>query len=195
MSKFIGRIFGLVAAALVGAVSSPAQAEIPLDVHTLQLQAMVEAQLQGLNWKVGDRTSYKLSGGIINGKVEGQVREETATGFWVQQDMDMGFLGKQKVEILYNKNTGAVEKLLVNGKEEKIPSQDSIEVIEMKEARVRVPAGEYDAIYVKIKDKENNQEQEAWLNPKEIPVSGMLKSIANSPLGKITQELTSFKKN
>jgi hypothetical protein len=135
-----------------------------------------------------------MSGGFINGTIAAFVRQDTGSGFWVQQDADLGFMGKQKIEILYNKNTGAVEKILANGKEQEIPSQNDVEIIEMKESHIRVAAGEFDAIYVKIKDKKNNQEQEAWINPREIPISGMLKSIANSQFGKITQELTSFKK-
>lgn len=191
MAKFMG---WLAAAVLMLSVSTPAHAEFVPDYSAMQAQAMIEAQFQGLNWKVGDKANYKLSGGFINGTVAAFVRQDTGTSFWVQQDMDLGFMGKQKVEILYNKSTGQVEKILANGQEQQIPSAKDIEVIEMKESHISVPAGSFDAIYVKIKDKKNNQEQEAWLNPQAIPISGMLKAIADSQLGKITQELTSFLK-
>jgi hypothetical protein len=207
MSRVIGF---LTAALLASVVSSPApasanqvvQSERATDLFTRQLlgqvsvhnAVMAETMLQGLTWKVGDSASYKLNMMIFSGKVETQVREDTGEGFWVQQDMDLGFLGKQKAEILYNKSTGEVIKFLVNGQEQQIPSASDIEVVEMKESHITVPAGAYDAIYVKVKDKKNNQEQEAWLNPKEIPISGILKSIGNSQLGKITQELTTFRK-
>jgi hypothetical protein len=104
--------------------------------------------------------------------------------------MDMGFLGKQKVEILFDKATGQVKKLLANGQEQQLPSTSNIEVVETKEDRVTVPAGTFDAIYAKIKDRDNGQIQEAWVNPQEVPITGMVKAIADSQLGKINQELT-----
>ena len=61
--------------------------------------------------------------------------------------------------------------------------------------KVTVPAGTFDTIYIKIKDKANNDQiSEQWVNPRDIPLSGMVKSLADSQLGKVTIELTSFKK-
>ncbi len=154
--------------------------------------AIVQSQVSamGLKWRVGDKADYKLAGGIINGTVKSFVREDNGSEIWVQQDMDMGFLGKQKVEILFDKATGQVKKLLANGKEQTVPDASNIEVMETKEDKVTVPAGTFDAIYAKIKDKSNDQIQEAWINPQEVPINGMVKAIADSQLGKITQELT-----
>ena len=47
--------------------------------------------------------------------------------------------------------------------------------------------------YLKVKDKTNNQLSEQWVNPRDIPLSGMLKTLADSQMGKVTVELTSFK--
>ncbi len=152
------------------------------------IQSQVSATM--LKWKVGDKADYKMAGGFINGTVKSFVREDNGTEIWVQQDMDMGFLGKQKVEILFDKATGQVKKLLANGQEQQLPSTSNIEVVETKEDRVTVPAGTFDAIYAKIKDRDNGQIQEAWVNPQEVPITGMVKAIADSQLGKINQELT-----
>lgn len=157
-------------------------------VQTAIVQSQVSAM--GLKWKVGDKADYKIAGGIINGTVKSFVREDNGTEIWVQQDMDMGFLGKQKVEILFDKATGQVKKLLANGKEQTLPDPSNIEVLETKEDKVTVPAGTFAAIYAKIKDKSNDQIQEAWINPQDVPINGMVKAIADSQLGKITQELT-----
>lgn len=190
----MSKIYGFLAAALMTiAAAAPAHAEILIDVNAIEQAAMTEARLTGLNWKVGDKASYKMSGGFINGTAENVVREETNNGFWMVQDMNLGAIGKQKIEILFNKNTGAVEKVLVNGKEEKLPAQGDVEIIETKEARIKVIAGEFDAIYAKVRTKSDNRTQEAWLNPQAVPMSGMLKVIAETQFGKITQELTSFK--
>lgn len=154
--------------------------------------ALVQSQVSAtaLKWKVGDKADYKMAGGILNGTVKSFVREDLGSEIWVQQDMDMGFLGKQKVEILFDKATGQVKKLLANGQEQSLPDTSNIEIVETKEASVTVPAGTFDAIYAKIKDKSNDQIQEAWINPQEVPINGMVKAIADSQLGKITQELT-----
>lgn len=157
-------------------------------VQAAVVQSQVSATM--LKWKVGDKADYKMAGGFINGTVKSFVREDNGTEIWVQQDMDMGFLGKQKVEILFDKATGQVKKLLANGQEQQLPSASNIEVVETKEDRVTVPAGTFDAIYAKIKDRDNGQIQEAWINPQEVPITGMVKAIADSQFGKINQELT-----
>lgn len=187
------KFLGLIAAALV-ATGSVAQADVTFfDAQAFQAQAMVEAATAptGLNWKVGDQADYKIAiGGFINGTSHNFVREETATSVWMQQDMDMGFMGKQKIEILMTKATGAIEKMLVNGKEETPPDASDAEVVEMKEDKVTVAAGTFECIYAKIKSKKDGSIQEAWINPQAVPMSGMLKALADSQFGKVTQELT-----
>ncbi len=162
--------------------------------------ASQQAQIQGvvgtfgLNWKVGDENNYKLNmGGFLNGTMKISVREIGADGIWLVQDVDL-MIQKQKIEVLLDPNTGVIKKMLVDGKEQAPPKAD-YEVLEQKEDKVTVPAGTYDAIYIKIKDKANNNAvSEQWVNPRDIPISGMLKSLADSQLGKVTIELVSFKK-
>jgi hypothetical protein len=45
--------------------------------------------------------------------------------------------------------------------------------------------------------KQNGQDTtaEQWVNPKQVPVMGMVKIIAQSQMGPVTAELTSFKRN
>jgi hypothetical protein len=190
MTKF----FGMIAAALAAVtVSSAARADVAFDASALQNATMLEAGLrQGLNWHVGDKASYSLNiGGFIKGKSDNIVREDTGTAFWMVQDMDL-MIQKQKVEALINKSTGQIEKLLVNGQEQSVPKSDQ-QILEMHEDHVTVAAGSFDCIYAKIQDKANNNYiTEAWINPKAVPMSGMLKAIADSQLGKVNQELTSM---
>lgn len=187
------KLFGFMAAVVASlTISAPAHASLLIDIQSLQQNAQIQAAVVGLPWTVGDRASYKISGGIINGTIDAFIREDTGTGFWMQQDANMGIFGKQKVEILFNKADGQILKMLVNGQEQEIPEAGDVEVIEMTESRVRVPAGEFDCIYIKAKDNKSGQMQEAWVNPQEIPLSGMLKSMSDTQFGKISQELTSF---
>jgi hypothetical protein len=189
MTKF----FALVAAALV-AIGTQAQASTLIDIGACQAQTMASAELAaGLNWHVGDQADYKLSiGGFINGTSHNFVREDAGTSFWMEQDMDLGFMGKQKIEILINKTTGKVEKMLANGQEQQVPDAGDQEIVEMHEDNVTVAAGSFPCIYAKIKSKKDNSIQEAWINPQLVPMTGMLKALADSQFGKVTQEATKF---
>lgn len=153
-----------------------------------------EARTSGLNWKVGDQNNYNLDMGFIKGTMTMRLREIVAEGMWLDQDMDLGFMGKQKAEILIDQNTGETKKLIVNGQEQQIPKNE-MEVVEVKEDKITVPAGTFDCIHARLKDKSNNQESNAWINPQQIPLSGMLKMIQPGQFGNVTVLLTSFKKN
>jgi sporulation protein YlmC with PRC-barrel domain len=184
----------IVAAALVVSTSAHAYntlAEVVFATQQTQIQQGVVAQ--GLNWKVGQENNYKLNmGGFLNGTMKMSVREVGADGIWLVQDIDLS-IQKQKVEVLLDPNNGQIKKMIVNGKEQDPPKSD-YEIVDQKEDHITVPAGAFDAIYIKVKDNANNGAiSEQWVNPRDIPLSGMLQSIADSQLGKVTIQLTSFK--
>ncbi len=147
-----------------------------------------------IDWKIGDTTDYSLKGGVISGKMHVLVREDEGDGVWVQQDMDLGFMGKQKVEILYDRNTGKVLQLIVNGNKQNPPDQSEMEIVEQKNETITVPKGTFDCIYVKILNKKDKSTSEVWLNPYLVPISGMVKTVSPSQMGTITVELTNFNK-
>jgi hypothetical protein len=185
----------IIAATLV--ISAAAQAHNTLgEAIFASQQAQIEASVvaQGLNWTVGQENNYKLNmGGFINGTMKMFVREIIADGIWLVQDIDLS-IQKQKVEVLIDPNNGKIKKMIVNGKEQEPPKSD-MEIVDQKEDRITVPAGAFDVIYLKIKDNANNgQISEQWINPRDIPLSGMAQSKADSQLGKVTIQLTSFKK-
>ena len=185
----------LVAAAMIVSVSAQAYNTVSESIFASQQNQIQQAIVTfGLDWKVGDENNYKLNmGGFLNGTMKMSVREIGTDGIWLVQDVDLT-IQKQKIEVLIDPNTGAIKKMLVNGKEQEVPKSD-IEIVDQKEDKVTVPAGTYDAIYIKIKDKaQNDQISEQWVNPRDIPLSGMAKSLADSQIGKVTIELTSFKK-
>ncbi len=189
---FKALIAALGLAVSVNAVAAPTVSEALVQV---QLPAIMEqAQTQGLDWKVGDQANYELNMGFIKGTMVMSVASIVAEGIWMNQDLDLGFAGKQKMETLLDPNTGEIKKMLVNGKEQEVPKQD-VEVLEMKEDRITVPAGTFDCIHARIKDKTQNQEVNAWMNPGLVPMSGMIKQVAPSQLGQVTISLKSFKKN
>jgi hypothetical protein len=190
MVKALIAVLGLSFSINASAATSPAEVLVQMQMPAI----MDQAQTLGLDWKVGDTSSYSVDMGFIKGSMVMSVREIAADGIWMDQNVDMGFAGKQKVETLIDKNTGEVKKMLVNGKEQQIPKQD-IEVIEVKEDKITVPAGTFECIHARLKDKSNNNEINAWINPQVIPMSGMLKQVAPSQFGEVTVLLKSFKKN
>ncbi len=183
----------VIAASLFVAASANAYTTVAESIFAGQQINIQESVIsQGLNWKVGQENNYKLNiGGFLNGTMKMYVREIIADGIWLIQDIDLS-IQKQKVEVLLDPNTGAIKKMIVNGKEQEPPKAD-YELVEQKEARITVVAGTFDAIYLKVKDKTNNQLSEQWVNPRDIPLSGMLKTLGDSQMGKVTVELTSFK--
>jgi hypothetical protein len=189
MTKFLG-----LAAAAILALGTQANASTLVDASKLQMQTMAQAQLTGLNWTVGDQADYKVSiGGFINGTSHNSVSKDEGTSIWMTQDMDLGFAGKQLIEVQFEKATGKILKMLVGGKEQQVPDASDVEVVEMHEDNVTVPAGSFPCIYAKIKSKKDNSIQEAWINPQVVPMSGLLKALADSQFGKVTQEATAFK--
>lgn len=150
---------------------------------------------QGFDFKVGDRADYKMNmGGFIQGTMGMEVKAVAADSVTLGQSV--AIMGqKQNCEMVLNPNTGETKSLICEGKAQEIPDQSGMEVIDMKEDNVTVPAGTFVCLYVKVKQTKDNAIIEQWANPKLIPVMGMIKSIMPSQLGKVTVELTSFQKN
>lgn len=185
----------LMAALMLFGLQSMAMDVSPV-MEVLKAQGLFNNEVKplGLEWTVGDNTQHNINMGFISGTMDSRVREETSEGFWMDQDMDLGFMGKQKVEIHINKNTGEIIEMIVNGQKQTPPDQGKQEVVDMKEDKITVPAGTFDCIYLKIKDTEKNQESQAWLNPEEIPMMGLIKAIQPGQFGEVTVELTGYQK-
>jgi hypothetical protein len=169
------------------------------DAHIQTVMRFVAPQnvspLAVLQWKINDSCDYNLKGGFLSGSIRMFVREENEKGFWVQQDVDLGFMGKQKVETLYDKNNGQILEVRVEGEKKDLPSQDDMEIVESRRERVTVPKDTYDSIYMKLRNKKDNKETQLWVNPSQIPIGGLLKTISASEIGEISLELTNFQKN
>jgi hypothetical protein len=188
---FKGLVMSLVLAASSLGVAAPSIIDVVVGIN--QQSIMDQAVTQGLNWKVGDTSNYSIDMGFLKGSMVMSVREIAADGIWMDQNVDLGFAGKQTMSALLDPNTGEVKKLIVNGKEQ-TPPKSNMEVIEVKEAKITVPAGTFDCIHARLRDKDKNEESNMWVNPQLVPMSGMLKAIQPSQMGNVTILLTSFKK-
>lgn len=186
----------IIAAALAISTAAHASTTVGEILFASQKAVMQDVVTQGLPWNVGDENNYKITMGFLPGTMKMFVREINAdrTEAWLVQDVNL-LIQKQKIEALIDMNTGETKRMLVDGQEQQIPASN-YEIIEQMEAEVTVPAGKFRAMYIKIQDNGNNgQITEQWVNGRDIPVNGMAKSMSDSLLGKVTMELTSFKKN
>ena len=144
-----------------------------------------------INWKVGDYANYNLNLGFLGkGTVEKAATKEEDAGIWLTTDAKTP-MGNQKIEALVSKANGKILKLIVDGQEQKYEEHE-FEIISKDASEVTVPAGTFKAIHIKIKDKTDDADIEAWINPRDIVLEGMAKNIVKKSFLTVTLELTSF---
>lgn len=163
-------------------------------IQELQLAHIkhISQNIHRVGFVVGDTADYKLNmGGFINGTMKMSVKSIDADGIWMVQDVDLSFMGKQLMESLIDPATGQVKKLLVNGQEQEVPATPELELIEIIDDTITVPAGSFDCQHIRLLDKSNNSEIKIWSSA-DVSLSGLVKQIAPSQLGQVTTELTGF---
>jgi hypothetical protein len=178
-------------------IATSAMAASPVEFVSSVFNKVIQQSFESQNlidWKQGESNTYNLDMGFIKGSMVQTVREVGADGIWMDQNMDLGFAGKQTASQLIDPATGEIKKFIVNGKEEKIPEQGEQEIVEVSESKVTVPAGTFECIFAKIKDKKSGDISQAWINPEKISIGGMIKIIQPSQFGQITISLKSFVK-
>lgn len=145
------------------------------------------------DFKVGDKANYNFTMAFIPGKMSMEVIDVQPTLITLKQSVDM-IIQKQDCTIKLDPNTGENKEIVCNGQQQQGAAQEDIEMVEQKEDTVTVPAGTFTCLYIKARQKSTNDNVEQWINPSEVPVFGLVKSVSPSPLGAVTMELTSFKK-
>jgi hypothetical protein len=158
----------------------------------IQVDAFKASTARAIDWKPGDSANYNVDMGIVQGTMVMTVDSNDGNEIWLSQNMDLGFAGKQQVQTLMDANTGAVKQVLVNGQEQEIPKQD-LEVVEIVDDTITVPAGTFKCLHARLTDKSTNDEINLW-NNSEVPMSGMVKTTQPSQFGMVTVELTGFNK-
>ncbi len=142
----------------------------------------------------GDVVSYNMTiGSFIQGTMETSVKSVSKEAVVLIQKIEV--MGQvQNCEETLNPITGVVTNTVCNGQQQN-PGDPSGDVIESRQESVTVPAGTFDTIYTKIRNKKTNAENEQWTNQKLIPILGVVKMTATTQFGPMVIELTSFKKN
>ncbi len=147
--------------------------------------------LDAIDWKVGDTANYNMQLGFIGkGTVKKVATKEEEGAIWIETNAKTP-LGDEKVETLISRADGKVLKLIVNGQEQKYEDHE-IELISKDATEITVPAGTFKTIHIKVKDKTDASDIEAWVNPRDIPLGGIVKSSVAKTFLTVTLELTSF---
>lgn len=189
----IRKFFSGAAAAVLLIAATPAGATDSVEFNTIELQALSNVTpLNLINWKVGDTMNYNLSMLFGKGTMVKTVSKEEGNGVWLHQDINI--MGqKQTVDVLFDRATAKILKMLQNGKEVQVPDE-KIEVISQDYAEITVPAGTFQSIHIIAKSPKVSR-IEMWANPSQTAIDGALKQIMATQFGNMTIELTSFKRN
>ncbi len=186
-------------AALGGVVLISASASAEMTIISPQSMGNLASLLssgpidaQGLDWKVGDSTDYKVTVSMgITGTMHKEVTKDEGNSLWFSQQLNL-VIGKDNSEVQIEKATGKILKIIRNGQEEKIPDSE-LEIIETKNDVVTVPAGKFKVLYVHARTKDVPK-IELWANQREIAMDGAAKTAIDQGNLKLTMELTKFTK-
>lgn len=193
------RIFALFAGVGLAAMSHATPAHLDAQQVHAEITRSMAATMQlaaQLNWQVGDFHNNEIKMAFGNGTGTKTVSQDVPAegAFWYVNEI--AILGqKQKTEALMRRSDGKVLKLIVNGEEQDPNSDNSqIEIVEQRETSVQVPAGKFDCFYIKANIVQDGKktEIEAWINPVDVNLDGMLKTVIQSQFGPITMTLNKF---
>lgn len=185
----------LVSLALLLSVSANANTLMESVAKSITTGLMQQRNVMG--WVVGDTANYNITMmQFIKGTMVMSITAVTATEVTMQQDMDLGFMGKQACTSILNADTAEIKSMTCNGQAQDPSTAGDVEILEQKADTVTVPAGTFECIYIKAKSTDAQgtaTEQEQWVN-KIVPVSMMVKAIQQSQMGPVVIELASYKK-
>ena len=158
--------------------------------HAVIQQMTSETVMSGI-FTVGDSDDYNMNMGFITGTSHMFVKQQVTQGYWVETDINLSMLGKQKIDVLYSP-AGQILKLLVNGQPQTPPNPGNEKIVAMHKATVTVPKGTFVCMYIKVHDTAKNTNSQIWINHG-VPVGGMVQEIAPSGiLGNVTMQLINF---
>lgn len=163
-------------------------------MQPLQMMRTMAKAADGLfDWKVGDTLNFDMQMKPLpqKGTMTIKVVSDTADGYTLEEDVNFLVL-KQVVQVLFDKNTGEIKKMTINGKATDVPDAGKETLIKEEEAHITVPAGSFDCIHMVTADA-SNQQSETWLNPRDLPITGILKTkAAEAGVLEVNTELVSF---
>lgn len=178
-------------------MSGSAQAHIDVNkLVVVQTKAAVAAELAAfnvINWRIGDfqKMDITLGGRFPFGKMHKWVHSEEGNNIWVHSEVKSQ-QGNQTTQMLIDRATGEVKKIIQNGREQQVPN-DPIEIIDQESTTITVKAGTFDALKITAKSKQIKK-MTIWMNPRDTIMDGMLKAdiTSNQMPIPMSLELTEF---
>jgi hypothetical protein len=184
---------GILLSLLIFAFAVPSYAKVEMSaINNMAVRELQTLVSTGLNWKVGDTLNFNLAIQELSltGTVVVQVTKVDSSGDTMTEDVDLGQYGKENIVAVIDPNTGKIISLTVNGQPQTPPTSNP-QIISQSTTKITVPAGTFDCIDAVIQD--GQQQEEVWVNPTQIPITGMLKQSAKQNGMTVVMELTSFK--
>lgn len=161
-----------------------------MDDLILPLQQIIPlAGVENIDWKVGDWTEYRLSMSFLKGKLLKKCTQNEGNSVWLETKMEIP-LGNQLILAQIRKSDGKILKLIVNGREQEIKSP-KYTIISQEAETVTVPAGTFQTIHLLLRDEEN-RDTNVWINPRDVVLEGMVKTLTEQQFGTVSLELTRF---
>lgn len=151
-----------------------------------------------IDWKVGEYQEFVVKLSFFSGTMTKEVTAEEGEGdeaaIWITQLISLAGQ-KQEVKTLIRRSDAKTLKVIVNGQEQPVDEEGGeVEVLEQRQEKVTVPAGTFDAIYVKARVKAQDQDQvvELWAAPGKVNMEGLAKMKTEAQGMEITIELKKF---
>lgn len=141
-----------------------------------------------LKWKVGDSSDYNLNASFGSlGTMHKEVTKEEGNGVWLSEKVVA--MGKEdETDVLFDRDSAKVLKLIHNGKEESVPDEKPV-LVSQDYTEVTVPAGTFKALHIVAKTKSVSH-IEIWDNTRDVVIDGTVKQVMTTQFGDITLELT-----
>lgn len=193
-------VFALLLSTLVSLTAVASQGSADLGDSVLAREVFDTLRVSGqvgaydlINWKVGDQSDFEVKafGGMISGTLHKEAMREEGGALWVTSTVDL-MNNHDVTEILINRADAKILKMIHNGKEEAMPT-DEIEIISQEYTDITVPAGTFNVIHVTAKSPKISK-IEIWANPRDIVMEGTAKQAVAAQFGEIVMVLTKFQR-
>jgi hypothetical protein len=166
-------------AAMLG-MNAQAEVNIYQEIMLADLQASIaqeRAEKNAINWRVGERSEYKMQASIGNlGDLKKRVDRAEGNAVWLITEMT----GRrnEKTEAKIDRATGQILEYILNGQRQ-APPVDRSEIVSQDEQTITVPAGTFRTIHAVVNTNQTEVKQvEVWVNTRQIVIDGIAKTIA-----------------
>lgn len=201
------RIFALFLAVLIFGIGiAKVEAGTPSEneVRRIALEVAQELTLPqltagGIDWQMGEWTSYTMSLAIAQGSMVKFVSQDEGDTFWMTMLMKLDLFGQPyqvESKMRIRRADGMILELYVDGQKQEVPKQE-VTLISQEADRITVPAGTFDSIHVKMTVLQDGQTMniDTWMNPRDVNLDGTIKMVQEGGLMGMTLELTGFGDN